>query len=330
MLHIEYHDQCLLWDSKCTGNRSEALQKFFNASGSMKNFVYKSCGFPDNRETLVCLPWRPAPAMSASLISWMREPDCRSSFLKWHTEHPDELRRSFEDTGLSTVVPVTIDWMLMATTTSIVGCCDYCQFQGGNVDVYFWPVADANSECLDTVGTSVQASDQDLFITDSRGFRFWKSQPNPYQNDKSKKPQSLSITSSPPPSLQVRAFSVIRGVGNSSHVGRTTTVGDLTLQVYFCASKSAPLLTLNTSTSPSIYVAFSSITAIDRCGNVGTPVPYTVLAFTPGELSTIEGPVWDRSSIQASRTKSFDFADLPCPPTSVMVRPLNLRDKCPQ
>lgn len=73
------------------------------------------------------------------------------------------------------------------------------------------------------------------------------------------------------------------------------------------------------STSPSIYVGFSSLYAVDRCGAIGTLIPYTMLAFAPGELSTMEWPAWDRVSIPPEATKSFNFADLPCPPLSILV-----------
>lgn len=41
-----------------------------------------------------------------------------------------------------------------------------------------------------------------------------------------------------------------------------------------------------------------------------------MLAFSPGELSTIAGPLYDRLH---PATSQFNFADLPCPPQSVMV-----------
>lgn len=73
------------------------------------------------------------------------------------------------------------------------------------------------------------------------------------------------------------------------------------------------------STFPSIYIGFSALYAVDRCGPIGTYIPYTMLTFAPEELSTIEWPVWDRRSIPLEATKSFNFADLPCPPSDVMV-----------
>jgi hypothetical protein len=49
------------------------------------------------------------------------------------------------------------------------------------------------------------------------------------------------------------------------------------------------------STSPSIYVAFQSLYAADFCGDVGTRVPVTTLAFDPSELSTTAAYQWDVS-----------------------------------
>ena len=77
-----------------------------------------------------------------------------------------------------------------------------------------------------------------------------------------------------------------------------------------------PLLILS-STSPSIYVAFHSLTAEDGCGMRDRQgISSTLLAFSLGELSTINGPMMTK---YFAETKSFDFANLPCPPQDVMV-----------
>lgn len=39
-------------------------------------------------------------------------------------------------------------------------------------------------------------------------------------------------------------------------------------------------------TSPSIYVAFETLHASNLCGDVGSKITTTTLAFAPGELST--------------------------------------------
>ena len=80
---------------------------------------------------------------------------------------------------------------------------------------------------------------------------------------------------------------------------------------------------LDSSTSPSACVGFSNIYAADGCGVLSTDgqlISSTIIAFAPGELSTIEIPAWIRSSVPPKAAiRSFNFADLPCPPQSVMV-----------
>ncbi|MCJ1436806.1 hypothetical protein MMC27_006188 [Xylographa pallens] len=64
-------------------------------------------------------------------------------------------------------------------------------------------------------------------------------------------------------------------------------------------------------TSPSIYVAFPTVSAVDGCGLVGAPVTSLTLAFAPGELSTIA----NQNPGPGVRTSlAFDPADMPCGP----------------
>lgn len=46
-----------------------------------------------------------------------------------------------------------------------------------------------------------------------------------------------------------------------------------------------------------------------------------MIAFAPGELATVAGPLGDADGAgpSALTTKSFNLNDLPCPPQSVMV-----------
>ena len=75
----------------------------------------------------------------------------------------------------------------------------------------------------------------------------------------------------------------------------------------------------NVSTSPSIYANFHGIQATDQCG--GAVISSTMIAFAPGELATIAGPLATAvgDSPSAFKTQTFDFKDLPCPPQSIMV-----------
>ena len=46
----------------------------------------------------------------------------------------------------------------------------------------------------------------------------------------------------------------------------------------------------------------------------------TMLAFSPGELSTIEGPITFALAPLPQPKKRFNLRDLPCPPQSIMVK----------
>jgi len=63
-------------------------------------------------------------------------------------------------------------------------------------------------------------------------------------------------------------------------------------------------------------VVFHGVSATDGCGRRGSSHGPITLAFAPGELSTVEGEFG--ADDRFLQTKPFDFADLPCPPQSVM------------
>jgi len=59
--------------------------------------------------------------------------------------------------------------------------------------------------------------------------------------------------------------------------------------------------------------------ATDSCGDLGVGFTCsTMLAFAPEELSTVQGHMWTAVP-KPTDTKSFNFADLPCPPQSIVV-----------
>ena len=86
------------------------------------------------------------------------------------------------------------------------------------------------------------------------------------------------------------------------------------------------------STSPSIYANFHDVTVEvgpgARGGNtVCSLIPVSMLTFSPGELSTIQGGIHARIDEigygpYANRPlppQPYNFSDLPCPPQDVMV-----------
>lgn len=89
------------------------------------------------------------------------------------------------------------------------------------------------------------------------------------------------------------------------------------------------------STSPSIYLNFYSLSATNSCGPLGGGpkgiITSTLIAFAPGELSTLALPLnqWEHE-FQPDLTKysaSYSFADLPCPPYDTVVNPYLARNR---
>lgn len=211
-MQFQFPEQCVLWDSSCSSNKTEALDEFFNNSGTMNQLVYGAWEYyPVHREK-GGIP----PDTNSKIISWMREPDCRSSFLEWHTEHPDQSSWSYDDRVDNTDVPQTMDWSSVAINSGSFGCCDACELVGGNVDVYYWPVPGANTDCLASVGTTAASDiDQNLIITDARGVGggWWNPQPNPYETLTS---SSSSSNVTLLPSINARGHALLSAPDNGS------------------------------------------------------------------------------------------------------------------
>ena len=201
----------MLWDSSCSGNKTVALDDFFNNSGTMNQLVYGGWEYWAVHRETGGIP----PDLNSKILSWMRQPDCLSSFLEWHTEHPDQSIWSYTDRAANGDVPRTMDWSSIAPISATAGCCDACELVGGNVDVYYWPVSGANTDCLASIGTSVASDiDQNLLITDDRGAGggWWKSQTDPYLLTSS----SSSPTSAVPRPLNARGHALLSAPANGS------------------------------------------------------------------------------------------------------------------
>ena len=74
----------------------------------------------------------------------------------------------------------------------------------------------------------------------------------------------------------------------------------------------------HTFTSPSIYVNFYSLSATDSCGYRRSSVNSTMIAFAPGELSTVATAMYPVLESAITPGSVYNFDNLPCPPMSVM------------
>lgn len=210
----------MLWDSSCSGNKTEVLDEFFKNNGTMNALVYNAWEYYLVHRKQSGIP----PDNNTKIVSWMRDPDCRSSFLEWHTEHLDQPIWTYTDRAENENVLQTMDWSSLATTSGSVGCCDACELVGGNVDVYYWPVLGANTDCLASVGTTAVSNiDQNLIITDARGVGggWWNPQSNPYQLTSSPSSSNQTVLYT----LNARGHALLSASDNGSE-SRTIAIQD--------------------------------------------------------------------------------------------------------
>ena len=128
-------DECVLWDSTCSGNKSLATTQFY---GSVVNALLKNVCFRDSSPD--CSKNNPVGRLSAfdKVKSWMRSPECES----------DDPRIIDMENGEDSDV-IKEDLFLNQT------CCDNCMVDVDRVDVYYWPDAHANTSCLSIVGDEI-------------------------------------------------------------------------------------------------------------------------------------------------------------------------------
>ena len=162
-------DQCLLWDNTCSGNQTLAINQFF---GQTQGFLYENVCFTGDGDGSVesnCTS-RNTPARYsefARIKNWMRSAKCITSQSLYQKAHPapdtegmQGEKRAFEKRDNST----------QSRTYGGGTCCGTCNIEAGNVDVYYWPVPNANSSCLGIIGNSINPPDYGA-TTDSLGLK---------------------------------------------------------------------------------------------------------------------------------------------------------------
>ena len=321
-------DVCVLWDPSCKGNKTLAAEEFFgqgkaNSSGTMFDLLLDPCfdgrGTDASGTNCTSSLLDPASAsFSSAAKSYMREPQCSKDY---ESIYPVS-SRTFDD------------------------CCGTCYIYGPNVDVYYWPEPSADTSCLSIIGSDVIPLNVGA-QTDEEGVVYWAASTNLYDiyvptvttalittingvvvKEAIANPwdASPSITTTRPVSnvkkrnplsVHPRAFNPLYGRELGADRNSSLDAGITASARVSEATGSIAVSDGFTFTSPSVYVAFYSLSATDDCGLRGNNIKSTMLAFAPGELSTVQGHLWG-GGVQEQKTKVFNFADLPCPPYDVM------------
>ena len=61
------------------------------------------------------------------------------------------------------------------------------------MDVYYWPVPEANYNCVSTIGSIFNNPVTELLITDNRGYPYWKAQTDPWGQNHSEAGDSITL-----------------------------------------------------------------------------------------------------------------------------------------
>ncbi|CAD6588434.1 MAG: hypothetical protein ASARMPREDX12_003327 [Alectoria sarmentosa] len=374
-----FSDQCLLWDASCSGNRTLAIDKFFNVTFSDQfsddpndngNLMDNDCFSQDHvANQSDCDTYNPPKRLSdfQKIRNWMRSPQCVSAANEWTAMTGYQWRSIF---GFNESKP---GWLTENaggdpndgpgsgdnySSEVLPSCCGLCDAQAQNVDLYYWPEPDANTSCLSIIGESVRPLDYGATTTIVKGIGgpvteiYWGCNALESLSIEDFTGEAGTLTTAYTTaeirtaeittigSLTVKISSVspwssspcIKDDAGSQGSNKSIKIRELHASIHTRGHSSIvpssiteenglPVSTVIsgdfTFTSPSIYANIYGLSASDACG--GSIMSPTMLSFSAGELSTIEGFLaYYVGPGSGQSTKQFDFGDLPCPPQSIM------------
>ena len=167
-------DECVLWDTSCSGNKTLAMEKFFDIAFPDRNDTYDDSSIFGNdcfaQEQWIpqsdCVTYNPPDRLAEwqKMKDWMRSSECVSAAEEWQNMTGHEWGFIFlgENESYS-------DWRSFYDP-SVPGpsCCSFCDVYAENVDIYYWPEPDADLSCLATIGGSLRPLDHGATVkTDS-------------------------------------------------------------------------------------------------------------------------------------------------------------------
>ena len=148
-LERELQAESCLFDGTCGDNATAVEDSFFGSQGTMEFLSSQEgpCGWgnPDF-ESPKCLPGM--MDVLDPVLTWMRGGECRSKY------------RSYD---------------AFETKVTSLGCCEYCDFKSGNVDLFYWPDPNADTSCLSIVAPGEVSIDYGATTDPSVGVPQWGS-----------------------------------------------------------------------------------------------------------------------------------------------------------
>lgn len=164
-----FTDQCLLWDASCSGNRTLAIEKFFdiafsdqtNDSDVKGNLLDNDCFIGTAYDSGVNeSDWdtynSPERLSDFNRIkTWMRSSQCVTAANEWINMTGYPWGYVF-DAGMNVSQAGDSSWWTDNSSAATPSCCGVCDISAQNVDLYYWPDPDANLSCLSIIGESVK------------------------------------------------------------------------------------------------------------------------------------------------------------------------------
>ena len=175
-----FNDSCILWDPSCSGNRTLAMDKFFNQTFQddlQSNECFAQVSPVNSVIISNCDKYNPPGRMSQfeEMRNWMRSQQCVSAAADWAARTPGtsnftyanakDWRVSHEDPDsqmADRLDPHPINYTSGVTPS----CCGVCNINAQNVDLYYWPEPDADTSCLSIIGGSVRPLDYGATTTE--------------------------------------------------------------------------------------------------------------------------------------------------------------------
>lgn len=160
-------DQCLLWDDSCLGNKSAAIENFFNtairdenhkAFGVCRSLLCNSCFQQRFVNQSDCDTYNSPERLSElqKIKDWMRSPKCVSAADDWIAKTGYSWGYYF---GTMNQSKAELIKEIGYSSVALPSCCGSCVTYAANVDLFYWPEPDSNTSCLSIIGDSVRPVD---------------------------------------------------------------------------------------------------------------------------------------------------------------------------
>ena len=241
-----FTDQCLLWDASCSGNRTSAIDEFFN---STQNFLQDNSCFSEFSSGVE--PGKPDisipvadPESGIVDINLVIPSDCKNFNPPKRISEWQDIKKWMRSSGC---VSAQREWEIMggkgpASIPSEVtpSCCGLCVVGVDTVDLYYWPEPEMNQSCLNIVGTNVNPFTYGATTGDTVEL-----EPNTYWACSAKTPVTSTYTQ---PGTGLGATETITSVYPIVTTALVTTVGSLPIKVsLFNPWSSSPCIDLDPS-----------------------------------------------------------------------------------